>query len=199
MITDNQDSHELKSKKVLHLCNLYVGDLREESPNKWLYNTYQNEKLPSIIDKFISKSRGEQAAKEESNKANSLEIDGSLSSYQVLIVDDHPINRVMLSDQISNIGFSTCTAVDGIDALKYLENHTVDIVLTDVNMPNMDGYGLSKALRNLGSTVPIIALTANAMEEEKQRCRDAGMNGCLSKPTKITTLKETLLKFVGNK
>lgn len=66
-------------------------------------------------------------------------------------------------------------------------------------MPNMDGYGLSKALRNLGSTVPIIALTANAMEEEKQRCRDAGMNGCLSKPTKITTLKETLLKFVGNK
>lgn len=199
LITDNQDSHELKSKKVLHLCNLYVGDLREESSNKWLYNTYQNEKLPSIIDKFISKSRGEQAAKEESNKANSLEIDGSLSSYQVLIVDDHPINRVMLSDQISNIGFSTCTAVDGIDELKYLENHTVDIVLTDVNMPNMDGYGLSKALRNLGSTVPIIALTANAMEEEKQRCRDAGMNGCLSKPTKITTLKETLLKFVGNK
>ncbi|MCR4179194.1 two-component system sensor histidine kinase RcsC [Providencia vermicola] len=196
LITDSEEPHKCNVKKEIQLSGFYVGDLREIAPNKWLYNTYQNEKLPFIIDKVISKTVEGQVAKAESIKANSLEIDGSLSAYQVLIVDDHPINRVLLSDQIANIGFCISTAVDGLDALKYLENHTVDIVLTDVNMPNMDGYELAKELRKRGSAVPIIALTANAMADEKQRCIDSGMNDCLSKPTKITILKETLLKYV---
>ncbi|MFY3769708.1 Sensor histidine kinase RcsC [Providencia manganoxydans] len=198
VITDNQESHGVNGKNEIQLCNLYVGDLREVSINKWLYNTYQNEKLPFVIDKIISKVALGNVLKEETNKVNSHEIDVSLCSYQVLIVDDHPINRVLLSDQISNIGFNTCTAVDGLDALKYIENHSVDIVLTDVNMPNMDGYELAKALRKSGHTIPIIALTANAMAEEKQRCIDAGMDECLSKPTKITVLKETLLRCISN-
>ncbi len=64
--------------------------------------------------------------------------------HHVLIVDDHPINRALLSEQLATIGFTTGTAIDGLDALKYLDNHHVDIVLTDVNMPNMDGYQLAR-------------------------------------------------------
>lgn len=194
VITDNQESHGLLMQNEIWLCNLYVGDLREIALNKWLYNTYQNERLPLLIDKIISKTTTGQPQKEETPKISQYEADGSLSTYQVLIVDDHPINRMLLSDQISSIGFSTCTAVDGLDALKYIENHQVDIVLTDVNMPNMDGYELAKALRKLGFTLPIIALTANAMAEEKQRCIDAGMDDCLSKPTKISILRQALIK-----
>ncbi|WP_236611193.1 two-component system sensor histidine kinase RcsC [Providencia burhodogranariea] len=195
-ITDSSMINDVNAQNEIRLSSLYVGDLREISLNKWLYNTYQNEKLPIVIDKIISRTMvGQlQPQKENNNKVSSQEIDCSLSSYQVLIVDDHPINRMLLSDQISSIGFSTSSAVDGLDALKYMENHVIDIVLTDVNMPNMDGYELASALRKAGYTLPIIALTANAMAEEKQRCINAGMNDCLSKPTKISTLKEALLK-----
>ncbi len=124
-----------------------------------------------------------------------LVVDHSLGECHVLIVDDHPINRVLLSEQLATIGFTTGTAIDGLDALKYLDNHHVDIILTDVNMPNMDGYQLAKELRRLAFNLPIIALTANAMAEEKQRCINAGMNDCLSKPTTIAILRETLTRY----
>ena len=68
------------------------------------------------------------------------------------------------------------------------ENH-VDIILTDVNMPNMNGYQLATTVRELSRTIPIIGVTANAIAEEKQRCIDAGMNDCVSKPVSLTVLK----------
>ncbi|WP_236620697.1 two-component system sensor histidine kinase RcsC [Providencia sneebia] len=197
LITDNNEISEINAQKEIVLNGLYVGDLKEIAPNKWLFNTYQNEKLPIIIDKIISKMMQEQepSLKEESHQVEQSADNSALGSHRVLIVDDHPINRLLLSEQISNIGFKVCTAIDGLDALKYIEEHEIDIVLSDVNMPNMDGYELARALRKTGYTLPIIALTANAMAEEKQRCIDAGMDDCLSKPTKINVLKETLLKY----
>ncbi|WP_414114406.1 response regulator, partial [Staphylococcus hominis] len=97
-----------------------------------------------------------------------------MNTFKVLIVDDHPINRMLLTEQLASIGFMTSTAVDGLDALKFLEHNHADIVLSDVNMPNMDGYQLARTLREQGFKQPIVALTANAMAEEKQRCLDAG-------------------------
>lgn len=112
----------------------------------------------------------------------------------VFIVDDHPINRSLLADQLKSIGFNIVLAEDGLIALDYVRQNNIDIVLTDVNMPNLDGYGLTKLIREEGYAIPIVALTANAMAEEKQRCLSVGMDDCLSKPVTLKKLKQSLLK-----
>ena len=193
LITDYEYTEGIICDDHVQLSSFYAGELHEIKPNQWIYNTYQLDKLPILIDKAIMKTI-EQSQK--NNMANQpLVADDSLSECHVLIVDDHPINRALLSEQLVTIGFTTGTAIDGLDALKYLNNHHVDIILTDVNMPNMDGYQLAKELRRLEFSLPVIALTANAMAEEKQRCINAGMNDCLSKPTTIAILRETLTRY----
>lgn len=110
----------------------------------------------------------------------------------ILVVDDHPINRRLLADQLGSLGYQCVTANDGIDALNVLSKQHIDIVLSDVNMPNMDGYRLTQRIRQLGLTLPVIGVTANALAEEKQRCLESGMDSCLSKPVTLDVLKQTL-------
>ncbi len=176
---------------IIQLLSQYIGDARAINQQVWRHNTYQLDKLPRFIDGLVLENSGN-----EVDDDRLIKHDESLSKYTVLIVDDHPINRHLLTDQLSSIGFSTATAVDGLDALDYLDANRVDIVLSDVNMPNLDGYQLATRLRQQLFIQPIVALTANAMAEEKQRCIDAGMNDCLSKPTKMAELRQTLLKYI---
>ncbi len=123
-------------------------------------------------------------------KASTVDVDNG--DIRLLVVDDHPINRRLLSDQLISLGYQVITANDGVDALGVLGHNTVDIILTDVNMPNMDGYRLTQRLRQLQVTGPVIGVTANALAEEKQRCIEAGMDHCLSKPVTLETLSQTL-------
>ncbi|MBE8166712.1 response regulator, partial [Leptospira borgpetersenii serovar Ballum] len=72
----------------------------------------------------------------------------------ILVVDDHPINRRLLADQLGTLGYQCRTANDGVDALNVLSKNHIDIVLSDVNMPKMDGYRLTQRIRELGMTLP---------------------------------------------
>ena len=90
------------------------------------------------------------------------------------------------------MGYIVVTANDGVDALDAMRAHEIDIVLSDVNMPRLDGYGLTQKLRELGHTLPVIGVTANALAEQRQRCLEAGMDNCLSKPVTLETLRDTL-------
>ncbi|MGC1064330.1 response regulator, partial [Pantoea agglomerans] len=74
----------------------------------------------------------------------------------VLIVEDHPINRMLLSEQLGTLGYQVKTAQEGVDALNVLSRNEIDIVLTDGNMPNMDGYRLTQRLRQLGHLFPVV-------------------------------------------
>ncbi len=113
----------------------------------------------------------------------------------ILVVDDHPINRRLLADQLGSLGYQCKTANDGVDALNVLSKNAIDIVLSDVNMPNMDGYRLTQRIRQLGLTLPVVGVTANALAEEKQRCLESGMDSCLSKPVTLDVLKQTLAVY----
>ena len=119
----------------------------------------------------------------------------SNDDIMILIVDDHPINRMLLSEQLGTLGYQVKTAQDGVDALNVISRSEIDIVLSDVNMPNMDGYRLTQRLRQLGHVFPVIGVTANALAEEKQRCMEAGMDNCLSKPVTLDVLKTTLAVY----
>ncbi|QUT00413.1 two-component system sensor histidine kinase RcsC [Proteus terrae] len=172
----------------------YFEPSKKIAENVWVCSTYKLNELTKIILQLPQN-------KVEANCVEMVEqaTDCSLQTLTILIVDDHPINRLLLTDQLKKIGFNIATAEDGCDALTYLAKNHVDIVLTDVNMPNMNGYQLATHIREMGSDMPVIGVTANAIAEEKQRCIDAGMNDCVSKPVSLSILREVLVKHIPKK
>ena len=103
---------------------------------------------------------------------------------RILLVEDNPVNQLVAKGMLSKLGCEVSIAAHGGEALEHLEHTHFDLVLMDCNMPVMDGYEASRQIRRSGRwpDLPIIALTANAMPEERERCRAAGMNGYLAKP-----------------
>ncbi|WP_010170840.1 ATP-binding protein [Pseudomonas sp. PAMC 25886] len=111
----------------------------------------------------------------------------------VLVVDDYPANRLLLSQQLTYLGHDVADAEDGAHGLRAWRQGTYDVVITDSHMPIMNGYELSRAIRDeeqrKGSKpCVIVGLTANAQPEEKQRCLNAGMDDCLFKPIRLREL-----------
>ena len=103
---------------------------------------------------------------------------------RVLTVDDSASMRALLNHALSNQGFEVCQAEDGEQALEWLALNEVDVVITDINMPRLDGFGLIAALRT-GSRHrdrPILVLTTESSDEKKARARAAGATGWIVKP-----------------
>jgi len=121
------------------------------------------------------------------------ELDGTL----VLLVDDHPVNRMLLLRQVRTLGYAAQTAEDGVQALGMWKAGRFGMVITDCHMPHMDGYELARSIRGLEAEsgrkrVPIIACTANALPGEAEICLAAGMDDCLVKPVELSQLTEKL-------
>lgn len=112
----------------------------------------------------------------------------------ILVVDDSETVRQVLQMTLGNAGFDVLEAVDGIDALDKLSMSQVDMLITDLNMPNMDGLELIKKVRQEGTHrfTPIVMLTTESSEEKKLAGREAGASGWIVKPFK----PEQLLKVV---
>ena len=106
----------------------------------------------------------------------------------VLVAEDNVINQLILRDQLEELGCTVELAHDGLAALELWRNSSFDLVLTDINMPRMNGYELTAQLRHQNCALPIIGATANAMREEGERCLEAGMNQCLIKPFALSEL-----------
>jgi len=104
----------------------------------------------------------------------------------VLVVDDNKINLRVAEKMLKNLGYFTVSANDGMEAIELFKNLTntgyYSAVLMDIQMPNMDGYAATKALRAAGHRVPILAMTANVLAGEREKCLAAGMDGYLTKP-----------------
>lgn len=103
---------------------------------------------------------------------------------RVLLVEDNPVNQLVAKGMLGKLGCEVIVAAHGGEALDQLEHKEFDLVLMDCNMPVMDGYEASRQIRRSGRwpQLPIVALTANAMSEERERCRAAGMSDYLAKP-----------------
>lgn len=113
----------------------------------------------------------------------------------ILVAEDNAINQLILRDQLQELGCTVALASDGEEALSLWQDDVFDIVLTDVNMPRINGYELAKALRRLGCTTPIIGATANALRGEEALCLAAGMNHCLIKPFTLRALSTVLAPY----
>ncbi|KMN20036.1 response regulator [Pseudomonas weihenstephanensis] len=116
----------------------------------------------------------------------------------ILLVEDNPVNQLVAKGMLSKLGCEVVVAAHGGEALRQLAQNRFDLVLMDCNMPVMDGYEASRQIRQSGlwPDLPIVALTANSMPEERERCRTAGMNDYLSKPFRREELQALLDTWV---
>ena len=116
---------------------------------------------------------------------------------KILIVDDDPAICKLLEKVMHSNELETTTVNCGMDALSILKNHTFDLILMDIQMPNMDGYRATEMIRGLSdkdkATIPIIAMTANAFEEDRKKALAKGMNGHIAKPVDAEKVKKTIL------
>ncbi len=113
----------------------------------------------------------------------------------VLLVEDNPVNALLAQILLQREGCRVERAASGEDALEIAKTRSFDLIFMDLGLPGLDGIGTTRALRAQGIKTPIVALTANAYEEDRRACLHAGMNDFLSKPIDVTALKARLLTW----
>lgn len=133
----------------------------------------------------------------KSQKLNIVKLSGT-----VLLVEDNPVNQVVATKMLDHMGLDVVIASDGEEALEYYANEPFNLVLMDCQMPVMDGFVATKKIRdfeknNKMKPVPIIAMTANVMQGDKENCLDAGMDDYLGKPVTIAQLEEKLQRWIS--
>jgi CheY-like chemotaxis protein len=112
-------------------------------------------------------------------------------------VEDNPSNLKLISSQLSVLGYKADLASNGKEALKKYSANEYSLILTDCNMPIMNGYDLTSAIRKENTDIPVIALTADAFPEQAQDCITAGMNDRIVKPVSLQQLNGMLEKWLS--
>ncbi len=123
----------------------------------------------------------------------------SLSKIRILLAEDDPVNQVVAATQLETMGLKPDVVKNGHEALEALDNDSYSLVFMDCQMPELDGFETSRIIRERGYThadLPIIALTAHAFDEDRKRCREAGMDDFLSKPVLLEDLRATLATWL---
>ncbi len=124
----------------------------------------------------------------------------SCSAYRVLVAEDNLINQKVVCYMLEKNGHQVTSAHNGQEALEALEKSLFDVILMDVQMPKMDGFEATAAIRKReaesGSYIPIVALTAHAMKGDRERCLEAGMDDYVSKPIKPEELFATINRAI---
>ncbi|MBM4761054.1 response regulator [Bacillus sp. B15-48] len=153
------------------------GSVGENKQGRMLFSEMNNKELENLIP--------------EKNK----ETENILAGHHVLLVDDDMRNVYALTVALEDFGLNVHFAENGKEALKILEEKAdIDLVLTDIMMPELDGYETIKAIRNMKEyeRLPVIALTAKAMKEDRQKCIEAGASDYISKPVNLENLLSLL-------
>jgi two-component system, sensor histidine kinase len=136
------------------------------------------------------------------SEADSAAAAAEMPSLRVLVAEDHAVNRAYMEAVLDKLGHRAAFSPDGAGAIRALEDQPpgepFDIVLMDLHMPGMDGFAAARAIRAMpppAGRVPIVALTADVFQEARERARDAGMDGFLTKPAHLPQLREALLRY----
>jgi len=185
-MSDEFDHHGLAAKGI-------QGYLTKPVPERTLHQS-----LCSLLD------QGSVPELRDTESANDPEHPFSVE-IELLIVEDNPVNRELISMQLGELGVRQQMAGNGQEALEALEKGKYDLVLMDCQMPVMDGYETTRRIRELGvlgkngSPIPVLAMTANAEAEDRDNCLEAGMDAYISKPYEQEELVEAIEKLVPHR
>ena len=126
-----------------------------------------------------------------------------LEFLRVLVAEDNAVNQRLIVRLLEKRGHRVVLAGNGREALAALEKESFDLLLMDLQMPEMDGFGATAAIResekNSGKHLPIVALTAHAMKGDREKCLDSGMDGYLTKPIRPPELDEMLAGYLSKR
>ncbi len=186
----------IKDVKVLILSSLGGGKLAKELKkagcDAYLFKPVKQNQLYRTIARIhgtVLERKKETTPKRTQHERHDLEI---------LIAEDNPINRKLILTLLRKRGYSAEAVENGKEAVEALKQAHYDMVFMDVQMPEMDGYAATRAIRNSEgafSKIPIIAMTAHAMQGDKEKCLESGMDDYLTKPISATAVFETIEKW----
>ncbi len=152
-----------------------------------------------ITNNSVSLSLSQQPSA-KSTAASIAVSEGNTKNTFALVVDDMPVNRTLLVETLKKMGYKVDIAANGIEAVHLVDTNQYDIVFMDCHMPEMDGYQATREIRarEQGSSkrLPIVAITADAMKGNEQRCLDAGMDDFIAKPLKKEKLEAVIRKWL---
>ena len=118
----------------------------------------------------------------------------------ILYIEDNPDNMLLVQRAVESRGYVLLKAVNGLDGVEMAENQEIDLILLDINLPDIDGYEVARRLRKSGKSqlayIPIIAITANALKGDAEKALEAGCDVYMSKPINIRELWARLEAYV---
>jgi CheY-like chemotaxis protein len=156
--------------------------------------------LPLVEEVLLPRVRSRAANRPAARRAPdpaTAEANGQL----ILVAEDNPVNRQVICQQLAWLGYACLLAEDGVSALALWQQHRFGLLLTDCHMPEMDGFTLTRELRQREqdgqlARLPIIAVTASVLASESERCQMAGMDDFLAKPIELQALQKLLAKWL---
>ena len=173
----------------------------EAGMNDYLAKPIQAEKLEEVIERHLAAKL--YSGPDAVSGTDTVSLKGESNKLSILLAEDNPTNRKVVARILEKLGYRIDTVVNGLEAVKALETTSYDLVLMDVQMPEMDGLEATRAIRDSNSDVrnheiPIIAMTAYAMKGDDQKCLRAGMDGYMSKPIKPEKLARVIKEHTSN-
>jgi two-component system cell cycle response regulator DivK len=116
----------------------------------------------------------------------------------ILYVEDNPDNRSLIRRVLNSEGYAVVEAVNAAQAIHKLETESIDLILMDINMPDMDGYTLTAKIKGMEkfTKIPIVAVTANVMRGDREKSLEAGCDGYIQKPIDIDILAQQIERFL---
>lgn len=174
------------------------SDIEDEAREAGVTAFVSKPMFPSDLHRVLAKCLANEASAKNSGDSKAFNLEGK----KILLVEDNELNREIASAVLGEYGCTVITAEDGnvaVEKMKAAKAGDFNLVLMDIQMPTMDGYEATRKIRALGteiSRIPILAMTANAFEEDRKLALEAGMNEHIAKPFDIGELKEILAKFL---
>lgn len=185
------DATESAAKRVLFLapCVMEEGLAWSCERDRLLPQPVTQHKLQTLLSSKIQKRR-----------ALSSQDNPDFSNLHLLVAEDSHINRILIEKMLQDTGVKLTLAEDGVEAVELYKQLSPDLVITDISMPNKDGFGVTKDIRELQENgefpwCPIVAFSAHAMQEEQQKSIALGMNDYLTKPVQKSDLLDMIAKW----
>jgi PAS domain S-box-containing protein len=194
-------------KSAITLMILSSGDRKEDSDRckalglaAYLTKPLKQSTVYNSIVSALSEKQNQSDTQKTSSKNDDIKI--SFKSYDILLAEDNTVNQRLAIRLLEKRGHKVSVAGTGREAVSFYSSHDYDMVLMDVQMPEMDGLEATAVIRNLEKSsskhIPIIAMTAHAMKGDRERCIESGMDGYVAKPLQIQLLLDEIERVVSS-